>query len=209
MNRFIHILSIVLLLMILLSTNSLLAQRTVFSMTEYNKENILPEELVKDIVVDQKGVPHFATDNGLYTLVHNEFHLIPVPEGKSSFKAFSTLRDGTVLVIADDAIYKIVGGVEHNKLELFIDCNNDANSPEYPKSVYEDSKNRIWIADHTDIFSYQNGQLTKYKMDEKNKSTSYLRSYQFMELDHGQMMLVSQKGWFYKFDETSQSFTSQ
>ncbi|MDE5424337.1 ATP-binding protein [Ancylomarina sp. DW003] len=207
MNRFIHTLSIVLLLMILLSTNTLFAQRTVFSMTEYNKENMLSEELVKDIVVDQKGVPYFATDNGLYTLVHNEFHLIPVPEGKSSFfKAFSTLRDGTVLVIADDAIYKIVGGVEHNKLELFIDCNNDANSPEYPKSVYEDSKNRIWIADHTDIFSYQNGQLTKYKMDEKNKSTSYLRSYQFMELDHGQMMLVSQKGWFYKFDETSQSF---
>ena len=207
MNSLINRISIICLLMITLSTFSLFAQRTVFSMSEYNKDNGLPDESVKDIVTDQEGVPFFATDNGLYVLVHNEFHYVPAPKGKSFFfKAFFILKDNTILVIADDAIYKLIPGLEHRQLELFIDCNNGADSPQYPKNIYEDGSNRIWIVDYTNIFCYSDGKLHKYKMDEKNKSTSSLRSYQFLELDHGHLMVVSQKGWFYRFNEEIKAF---
>ena len=201
-NPIIIRISAVYVLMFLLSVASLNAQRTVFSISEYNKENSLPEELVKDIVTDQNGIPYFATDNGLFALIHNEFHLVPVPEGKSSFiKSFSVLKDNSILVLSDDAIYKFVEGVEYNSLELFVDCSNGIDSPQYAMNIYEDSKNRIWIADHTNIFCYEDGELIKYAMEEKNKSQSYLRSYQFIELDHGQVIAISQKGWFYKFNE--------
>jgi len=207
MNSLISRVSFICLLMISSSIFSLFAQRTVFSMSEYNKENGLLEESVKDIVTDQYGRPHFATDNGLFALIHSEFHTIHIPEGKSSvFKAFSILRNNTVLAIADDAIYKLVPGKENSKLELFIDCNNEAKTPQQAIGVFEDSKNRIWVSDNTDLFCYTSGTLQKYKMDEKNKSSSNLRSYQFMELDQGQLIVVSQKGWFYKFDEAVNAF---
>jgi signal transduction histidine kinase len=186
---------------------SSIAQRTVFSLSEYNKGNNLPEELVKDIVTDGYGIPHFATDNGLYALIHNEFHNIIPPEGKSTFfKTFSVLKDHTILVIADDAIYKLIHGKEINYLELFIDCNIGDTHPQFPKNIFEDSQNRIWIADHTDVFCYIEGELYKYKMDEKNKTTSFARSYQFVELDHGQILVVSQRGWFYKLNDETNSF---
>jgi signal transduction histidine kinase len=193
--------------MISLSTFSLLAQRTVFSMSEYNKEDGLSEESVKDVVTDRYGILHFATDNGLYALIHDEVHNIIPPEGKSSyFKAFSVLKDDTILVIADDAVYRLVHGKKLNHLELFIDCNNGDFYPQFPKNIFEDSQNRIWITDHTNVFCYAEGELIKYEMDKKNKSTSFERSYQFVELDQGQIIAVSQKGWFYKFNEETNSF---
>jgi len=209
MNSLINRISLICLLMISLSTVPLFAQRTIFSMSEYNKENGLPAESVKDIMTDRYGIPHFATDNGLFALIHNEFHSISIPEGKSSvFKGFSILKDNTVLVIADDAIYKLIQGKEHNGLDLFIDCNNSDKTPQQAISIYEDSNNRIWISDNTDLFCYTEDTLRKYNMDEKNKSSSNLRSYQFMELDQGQIIVVSQKGWFYKFDEGADSFVA-
>ncbi|MFT5750474.1 MAG: signal transduction histidine kinase, partial [Ancylomarina sp.] len=50
------------------------------------------------------------------------------------------------------------------------------------------------------------GELGKYKMDKKNKSTSFTRSYQFVELDQGQIIAISQTGWFYKLNEETNSF---
>jgi signal transduction histidine kinase/ligand-binding sensor domain-containing protein len=193
--------------MITISTFSLIAQRTVFSMSEYNKENGLPEELVKDIVTDRNGIPHFATDDGLYALMYGEYHRINQPMNKSSFfKAFYILQDQTILVVSDDALYKLIQSGENNHLELFIDCNKGLDYPQYPKNIFEDSSNRIWIADHSDVFCYKEGKLHKYKMDEKNKSTSFVRSYQFVELDQGHIIAISQKGWFYKFNEGTNSF---
>ncbi|MGZ2369383.1 sensor histidine kinase [Ancylomarina sp. YFZ004] len=207
MNSFLRRISLISLLILSLSVVSSIAQRTVFSLSEYNKGNNLPEELIKDIVTDGYGIPHFATDNGLYALIRNEFHIINPPKGKSTFfKAFSVLKDHTILVIADDAIYKLVHGKEANYLELFIDCNNGDTYPHFPKHIFEDSQNRIWIADHTDVFCYTDSELYKYKMDEKNKTTSFARSYQFVELDQGQIITVSQKGWFYRLNEGTNSF---
>jgi len=176
-------------------------------MSEYNKENNLPEEFVKDVVTNSNGIPYFATDNGLFALMHDEYDHILQPENKSSFfKSFFVLQNQTILVISDDAIYKLIQEGENSHLELLIDCNNGDKVPNYPKNIHEDSKNRIWIADQTDVFCYTEGKLHKYKMDEKNKTTSFLRSYQFVELDRGQILLVSQRGWFYKLNEESDTF---
>ncbi len=195
------------LLILSMSVTFSFAQRTIYSMSEYNMESNLPEELVKDIVTDRNGIPHFATDNGLYALMHDEFHLIVPPEGKSSFfKSFFVLQDQTILVFADDAIYKLIPGFKNIRLELFIDCNSGDEVPNYPKNLYEDSKNRIWIADHTDIFCYAEGKLHKYKMEEKNKTSSFVRSYQFVELDRGHIIAVSQKGWFYILNDETNTF---
>ncbi|WP_372644376.1 hypothetical protein, partial [Ancylomarina sp.] len=207
MNSLLRRITLICLLILSLSVVSSIAQRTLFSLSQYNKGNDLPEELVKDIVTDGYGIPHFATDNGLYALIHNKFHIIYPPEGNSTFfKAFSVLKDRTILVISDDAIYKLIHGKEANYLELFIDCNNGDTYPQFPKNIFEDSKNRIWIADHSDVFCYTEGKLHKYKMNEKNKTTSFVRSYQFVELDHGQILVVSQKGWFYRLNEETNSF---
>lgn len=197
------------LLFILLSAfgNFANAQRTDFRIHEYNKQNKLSEELVKSINQDFNGTYYFATDGGVFSLINDEFNLFQLPEGKSKyFKELFRLHDGSLLAVSDDAIYKINPSFEKNEIELLIECNKDPAAPKYPKHVYEDKQHRIWISDYNHIFRMNGKVLEKYVMDEKNLTSSYARSFQFLECDNGNLIVVSQKGWFYKFESESNSF---
>nr|WP_320119886.1 ATP-binding protein [uncultured Marinifilum sp.] len=183
------------------------AQRTDFRIHEYNKQNKLREELVKSASQDLNGIYYLATDGGVFSLINDEFNLFKLPEGKSRyFKELFRMHNGSLLAVSDDAIYKINPSFEKNEIELLIECNKDPAAPKYPKHVYQDGKNRVWISDYNHIFRLNGKVLEKYVMDEKNLTSSYARSFQFLECDNGNLIVVSQKGWFYKFKNKSNSF---
>ncbi|BAX81901.1 sensor histidine kinase [Labilibaculum antarcticum] len=182
-------------------------QRTNFRFYQYNKENKLNEELVKSIRQDSLGVYYFATDDGVLFLKNDHFEPLTLPEDKSGyFKELFKRKNGDLLAVSDDAIYKITNSVEQPEMELFIECNTDPSKPKYPKHLFEDSKNDLWITDYNHIYRYKEGIVAKYKMDEKNMTSSYARSFQFLECDNGNMIVVSQKGWIYKFDSKHNAF---
>jgi signal transduction histidine kinase/ligand-binding sensor domain-containing protein len=183
------------------------AQRTNFRIHEYNKQNKLGEELVKYTAQDSLGIYYFATDAGVYSLINDRFNKFEIPEGKTKFfKELLRLRDGNLLAISDDAIYKIKDSFDSSDINLLIEGNEDPAAPKYPKHAYEDRKGRIWISDYNHIFRMNHTTLEKYSMDEKNLTSSYARSYQFLECDNGNLIVASQKGWFYKYNEKNNSF---
>lgn len=183
------------------------AQRTNFRFHEYNKQNKLNEELVKYTVQDSLGIYYFATDAGVYSLINDNFFLYEVPKGKSRyFKELIRLKSGKLLALSDDAIYKINPSFESNDLELVLECNLDPVSPKYPKHVFEDKKQQVWISDYNHLYRLNNGTVEKYHMDEQNLTSSYARSFQFLECDNGNLIVVSQRGWFYNFNQKSNSF---
>jgi signal transduction histidine kinase/ligand-binding sensor domain-containing protein len=183
------------------------AQRTNFRIHEYNKQNKLGEELVKYTAQDSLGIYYFATDAGVFSLVNDRFNKFDIPEGKTNyFKELLKLRDGNLIAISDDAIYKIKASFESNDISLLVEANEDPAAPKYPKHAYEDKKGRIWISDYNHIFRMNHTTLEKYSMDEKNLTSSYARSYQFLECDNGNLIVASQKGWFYRYNEKGNAF---
>lgn len=182
-------------------------QRTNFRFYQYNKENKLNEELVKSIRQDSLGVYYFATDDGVLFLKNDHFEPLTLPKDKSGyFKELFKRQNGDLLAVSDDAIYKITNSVVQPEIELFIECNSDPSKPKYPKHLFEDSKKDLWVSDYNHIYRYKEGIVAKYKMDEKNMTSSYARSFQFLECDNGNMIVVSQKGWIYKFDSKHNAF---
>jgi signal transduction histidine kinase/ligand-binding sensor domain-containing protein len=182
-------------------------QRVDFRFYSYNKENKLSEELVKSSQQDSLGVYYFATDGGVLFLENDRFNPVDVPEGNSCyFKEIFRRRNGDLLAVSDDAIYQIQRKSEKVSLKLFIECNISVSKPKYPKHLFEDQNNNLWIADYKDIFLYKEGKIEKFAMPEKNRTSSYARTFQFLEFDRGQLLVVAQSGWIYRFDENQNKF---
>ena len=205
----ISILSVRVLLISLLifNTFSSKGQRTNFRFHQYNKENILNEELVKSVQQDSLGIYFFATDDGVLSLQNDDFEPLSLPEGKSKyFKELFKRKNGDVLAVSDDAIYQIKGSFKQVKLDLLLECNTDPSKPKYPKHLFEDHNNDLWITDYNHIYRCDGELVEKFVMDDKNITSSYTRSFQFLECDNGQLIVVSQKGWFYAFNSQNKSF---
>ncbi|WP_421919625.1 sensor histidine kinase [Marinifilum sp.] len=207
MTKLLYLHKCTLLVFFLIIAANTLAQRTDFLIHEHSKKNNLSNELVKSTCQDSIGIHYFATDGGVYSLVNDNFNLYQLPEGKSRyFKKLLKLSSGKLLAISDDAIYNIDPSLESNNIELIIECNSDLSAPRYPKHAFEDSKKRIWITDFNHIYRLNNGTLEKYSMSSRNLTSSYARSFQFLECDNGKLIVVSQKGWFYNYDSKTNSF---
>jgi signal transduction histidine kinase len=205
----ISILSAKFFLILLLISNSFtsVGQRTNFRFYQYNKENKLNEELVKSTRQDFLGRYYFATDDGVLFLSNDHFVPLTIPEGNSGyFKELFKRKNGDLLAVSDDAIYKITNLLAQPEIELFIECNIDPSKPKYPKHLFEDSKNNLWITDYNHIYRYKGETVEKFGMDEKNLTSSYARSFQFLECDNGNLIVVSQKGWLYDFDSQNNTF---
>ena len=203
------ILSAKFFLIVLLISNSFfsIGQRTNFRFYQYNKENKLNEELVKSTRKDSLGIYYFATDGGVLSLQNDHFVPLSLPKGKSVyFKEIFKRKNGELLAVSDDAIYKINTLLTQVKPDLIIECNTNPSQPKYPKHLFEDFKNDLWIADYNHIYRYKGETVEKYRMDEKNLTSSYARSFQFFECDNGNLIVVSQKGWFYEFDSKKNAF---
>ncbi|MRT93696.1 HAMP domain-containing sensor histidine kinase [Ancylomarina sp. 16SWW S1-10-2] len=193
--------------LLILNSFSSKAQRTNFRFHQYNKENILNEELVKSVQQDSLGIYFFATDDGVLSLQKDEFVRLTLPEGKSSyFKELFKRNNGDILAVSDDAIYQIKGSFKQAKLDLLIECNIDSSQPKYPKHLFEDHKNDLWITDYNHVYKYDGQTVKKFEMDKKNLTESYIRSFQFLECDNGNLIVVSEKGWFYNYNFKINSF---
>ncbi len=182
-------------------------QRSNFRFYQYNKDNKLSNELVKSIQQDSLGIYYFATDKGIVSLVKDRFTSLAVQEGENQYyKELFKRKNGDLLAVSDDGIYKINQSSTGNKLDLLFLCNTDSLLPKYPKHFFEDQNNDLWLADFNHIYKLEESVFEQYHMDEKNKTTSYARSFQFLECDNGKLMLVSQSGWFYQFDRKNNQF---
>lgn len=162
---------------------------------------------MKSAKQDSLGIYYFATDQGLLCLRNDQFSKLILPNGKSEFfKEIFKCRSGRLLAVSDDAIYKIESSISNEMLKLYLDCNLDSTLPKYPKHLFEDKNNDLWISDYNHLFKYDDHTITKYQMDVQNVSSSYARSFQFLECDNGNLIVVSQQGWFHRYNKRTDAF---
>ncbi len=199
-NKKIHLFFLLSLLWILPS----FAQTTTFNFYRYNEQNKLKSELTKWIAQDTLGVYYIATDNGLFTLMNDEFEKVEMPKGRSLyFKKTYLLKNGDLLAISDDAVYRVKSNLEYHKAHLLFDAKQ--KDMLYLKSIYEDKNRQLWLGNDDDIFRIINGTVQHFKMPKKNHAESYSRSYQFLEVKN-HFLAISEKGYFYKYNPKRNRF---
>ncbi|MCU4166206.1 ATP-binding protein [Carboxylicivirga caseinilyticus] len=196
-------------LIFMLSGINLKASQIDFFILHYNTHYNLPADLIKDVNMDNKGGYYLATDEGCFLFWGRESIKLKTPLNRSNyFKKLLRKKDGTLLCISDDALYEIDYNLQGPYLKLLLGKGRSVNDtiPYYYKNIFEDNFGIIWLADRRNIFSLSKGKVKKFEMDAKNASTSYQRSYQFMEFADNQLSVLSQQGYFYLYDREQEVF---
>lgn len=176
-------------------------------MMEYNRSDGLPDELVKDIEQDNFGYIWLATDNGLFCFDGNNYLKVEVPQGQSeAFKSLHNFEsENKLIVCSDNAVYKINWKNGIPFLEYFIE--NNPCPIAYPKQIFDDSENNIWIAGNRTIMRYEsNGSIKLFDFSEDDYTNSYSRSFQFFEVRPGESYVISETGNLFYLDEINDSF---
>lgn len=173
-----------------------------FRVTYFNQEKGLQNELVKDLAVDHYGNIWLGTDYGLIRYNGKDFidfsRLLPhgyikgIYAGKGN-QLYVTYDRGFAEINYDEngasATIIAEGGLRQGESVIW-----------YPKSLYEDNRGNIWFSDNVSVHRFSANHLASYFLGEKNIPQSYVRSFTFFQIDTASVYMVSQQGYFYRYN---------
>ncbi len=192
----------------LLLITSLNAQQ--FFYYYYNYEDGLPSDLIKVIKQDDYGFIWVGTDGGLVRFDGQTFVTFDKELPSTYVKNIFFLKKGQLLAITDLGIVN----VHYNSLKVSIHPFLKAASVLtdstlfYPKAIYRDHKQRLWVAEVTSVVRLldSTGTFKRYAFSKKYKTLSYLSSFLFFENQQGKLFLFSQTGYLMTYDEKEDRF---
>ncbi len=199
MTRQIAWIRIVTALICLLSSWNITAQK--YYTKQYRVESGLPSDIIKASIQDSLGFFWIATDEGLvkydgiqFTNFREKFH--------SNFvKGFHVTNDGRLLVYGDLDLKEIIhlrDTVYFKDLYAVDRTENDATLA-YPKLIYEDSQNLLWVSESQAVVKLHKGAIKRYEFDINNRTTQFLRSFSLFEDRQNNLYTNSFQGNLFKF----------
>lgn len=154
-----YIVSLILLCFLLLDTYPLYTQQ--FNFTYYTSNEGMPTDLLKAVDITPEGFPLIATDDGLVFFDGQHFRVFREPLPSVLVKFVHRLPDGKLLVTSD----KGLSLVSVNNFDVYIQVikqgtvNLTDTALWYPKLIFTDRKQRIWVTDNHTIYQYKDGKL--------------------------------------------------
>ncbi len=177
---------------------------------KYGADEGLPTEIIKGVAQDSLGYFWIATDEGLakydglgFTTYTNEIN-------NNYIKGFLQKRNGGLIVFGDLDLMEInalEGNTTFSSVCPISRVPNDS-AVSYPKYVYEDLQNSIWISEAESIVKIKNGQLTRYKFGTANRTTQFLRSFSVFEDLAGNLYTSSFQGNVFRYNDSTDSFVA-
>ena len=168
----------------------------------------LSSGLYKGLAVDKFGFVWMATDEGLYRFdgKKSTFYNEACPGG--FLKSIKALSDGSLIVTHDKGVTKIIPHIYSPKFEILAVGELFATKDKmfYPKTIFEDSKNRLWIGEDNGISLIKNGKRTKFFPEKMNTPGSIFRNFSIAEDYSGNIWAISFKGEFFRFSEMLEKF---
>jgi len=168
------------------------------SFTHFTKEDGLPSELVKSVVEDDKGFTWLATDEGLIRFDGKNFeHYQNLPS--SYVKHLFKRKNGQILATTDMGLVEIKN-FENPSFEILLEGKSEAseNFLCYPKFIYEDQNQNLWIADNHHLVRLKNKKFKHYPFPAKNKTGHFQRSFSFFEVQK-ELFAFSNTGFLYRY----------
>lgn len=172
--------------------------------THYNVENGLPIELTKSVIQDSIGFTWIATDVGIVRFDGHQFVAYPDALPSPYVKAFLHRQNGQLLVASDLGLTQIVSQTDTVQFVPILSGNRAITDSTlwYPKTLYEDARQTLWISEPESIVAYRNGEMKRYGFPLDYKSGSFTRSFSFAEDGFGNFFIISFTGnlFFYNIE---------
>ena len=174
----------------------------------YQEEQGLPSNFTKAVAQDTHGFIWIGGDQGLWRLDGKHFKLFNF-QSLPNIKSLFTRKNGQLLVVHDNGISEIsmVQDSIQFKPILISDKTRSDKSLIYPKTVFEDSHNVLWISEPNAIVRYKDKKLKRYPFANKYSTTSFLRSFIFAENKPGNLIVASQQGFLFYYNTEKDVFS--
>lgn len=178
---------------------------------KYNFYSDFSKGLIKAVITDRIGFVWVATDEGLIRFdgSNHSFYKDALPGGFA--KGFLKRQNGTLLVVHDYGVTEIISRPDTTYFsKLIAGAITDSDDKLFfPKSLYEDKKQRLWIGELQSIARLEQGKIKKYRFREGTNTGSIYsiyRSFSFVEDAEGRLWVISFNGELYYFDEAKDAF---
>jgi len=171
-------------------------------------EEGLPTNLVKEVRQDQFGYIWIASDAGLVRYDGLEFRVFGDILPSLYVKGIYETPNRRLLVITDLGICKINQmGASIDFPVLFKGNQEEGDSLLfYPKAVYEDREENLWISEPGSIVRATEKGLTHYHLDNRYRTKSYIRSFRFFQDQWGHLLAFAQPGYVLMYNRKSDKF---
>jgi signal transduction histidine kinase/ligand-binding sensor domain-containing protein len=173
----------------------------------YQVDQGLPTNMTKAIAHDEHGFAWIGTDIGLVRFDGKNFGYYRGFKG-SWIKSFFKRSNGQLFVIHDGGVTLIKNDIDTVSFHDFFGTSLSGvdSTLHFAKSAYEDSKGNIWFSENQSIVKYHGNTFKRYLFQEKDRTSSYLRSFSISEDGYGNIYAASQQGRIFKYDSDTDSF---
>ncbi|GAB4379863.1 MAG: hypothetical protein Kow0042_29650 [Calditrichia bacterium] len=179
-----------------------------FRCSVYNTENGLETNLTKAVIQDEIGYVWVATDAGLLRFDGRQFLSFRDELGSRFIKDVVHAPDGGLWVVTDMGISRVRWTGSGHSIQPLLrgTARLTDTSLFYPKTVYLDVKQRMWISEAHGVVLYRQGSIRRFLFDEEYYSDRFDRSFQFFSDREQTVFVLSENGYLFYFDENRSGF---
>lgn len=182
-----------------------------YRLKQFRVEDGLPVNVIKAITQDSTGFFWIATDEGLVKFDGINFTQYKSAMHSQYVKGFFTSRSGKLYAYGDLDLIEIINEIDTVTFRPVVrGTRNPTDSTLwFPKWMYEDRHNDLWLAEPQSVVRIRKGVLTRYNFGIEDRSPQFLRSFTFFEDRVGFLYAVSYSGNVYMFDEDELTFVEE
>lgn len=196
------------ILLALFVIQNFLAQSQDIFTYNYRSTDGLDTDIIKCISQDSLGFIWIGADDGLFRFDGINFTRYAEGAPSNFFKYFLNTSDGRLLGVHDMGITVINPDVNQPTFDVLLAGNRTLTDSAlwYPKHAYEDHKGYLWIAEPQSIVRYKDGQWKRYHFGPLDNTISFVRSFNFFETADKRLIVISNSGNYYHFNESDETF---
>ena len=196
------------MLLVLFSMTSLLANGQAYRCLQYNNKQGLQNNLTKATAIDKFGFLWVATDNGLAKFDGISFQQFSLGLPSTYVKSIFKTKKGKLVASTDMGVIQINSNGDSTFFTTIVKGSQNVtdSTVHFPKLIYEDSKENLWITDDMGMCKLKDGKFKRYTFDKKLTTYTYYRTFSMVENANGTIYVFSQNGYTFYFDEKKDMF---
>ncbi len=176
----------------------------------FSGEDGLPTNLTKAIYQDEDGYVWVGTDAGLVLYNGLEFQTFTAELPSQYIKEICPINKGQRLVVVSDGGIDYLDrvGLDQIKIDPLTYHGKEpiSSTLRYPKTVFEDSRGRLWISEGHAVVRYENGDSKRYEFGPQYVTDSLSRSFLFVEDGNHRIIVSSERGRIFLYNEQEDRF---
>jgi signal transduction histidine kinase/ligand-binding sensor domain-containing protein len=173
-----------------------------YRVISYGVEDGLPTDLIKATYKDDLGFIWIATDNGLVRFDGIQFHRVQKKLPSLNTKTLLKRTNNQVLAVTDLGLVEVISKPDFIDIipEVAGSENKSDSTIWYPKNIYEDTHQNLWIIEPDAIVRVIGSSIKRYSFDLKDHSYDFLRSFNMVEDGFGNLIVISLPGYIFYYD---------